>query len=187
MVRRLVWLLTLCLAGLLVSAAAAPAPVQAASPIISPAYVLGPNDAVSVVVYGQSEFNVSTRVKPDGTIVMPLIGKVQAEGKTVITLADEIGRRLVQGNFLKDPIVNIEITEHASSYVRVIGKVGSPGMVPLDRSNRLMDCMDKINRAQGRGTMRYAGEGLGEQWRMRQRLKSAARTTGWAELPGVRA
>ena len=31
-------------------AAPAPAPVQAASPIISPAYVLGPNDAVSVVV-----------------------------------------------------------------------------------------------------------------------------------------
>ena len=56
-----------------------------------------------------------------------------------------------------------------------------------ERSNRLMDCMDKINRAQRRGTMRYAGEGLGEQWRMRQRLKSAARTTGWAELPGVRA
>jgi polysaccharide export outer membrane protein len=123
------------------ASAQAEAPAQAASPIASPAYVLGPNDAVAVVVYGQSEFNVSTRVKSDGTIVMPLIGKVQAEGKTVITLADEIGRRLVQGNFLKDPIVNIEITDHASSYVRVIGKVGSPGMVPLDRSNRLMDVL----------------------------------------------
>lgn len=122
-------------------AAQAEGAAQAASPIVSPAYVLGPNDAVSVVVYGQSEFNVSTRVKPDGTIVMPLIGKVQAEGKTVITLADEISRRLVQGSFLKDPIVNIEITDHASSYVRVIGKVGSPGMVPLDRSNRLMDVL----------------------------------------------
>ena len=49
-----------------------------------------------------------------------------------------------------------------------------------------MDCMDKINRAQGRGTMRYAGEGLGEQWRMRQRLKSVASATEWAGLPAVR-
>ena len=56
-----------------------------------------------------------------------------------------------------------------------------------ERSNRLMDCLDKINRAQGRGTVRYAGEGLGERWRMRQRLKSAASTTGWAGLPAVRA
>lgn len=119
--------------------APARAPVAAAAP--TPAYVLGPNDGLAVIVYGQSEFNVSTRVKPDGSIVMPLIGKVQAQGKTVITLADEITRRLVQGNFLKDPIVNIEITEHASNYVRVIGKVGAPGLVPLNKSNRLLDVL----------------------------------------------
>jgi polysaccharide export outer membrane protein len=104
-------------------------------------YVLGPNDGLSVIVYGQSEFNVSTRVKPDGSIVVPLIGKVQAQGKTVLTLADEITRRLVQGNFLRDPIVNIEVTEYASSFVRVVGKVGSPGLVPLDRSNRLLEIL----------------------------------------------
>ena len=56
----------------------------------------------------------------------------------------------------------------------------------MERSNRLMDCLDKINWAQGRGAVHYAGEGLGERWRMRQKLKSAASTTGWAELPGVR-
>ena len=55
------------------------------------------------------------------------------------------------------------------------------------RADWLMDALDRINRARGRGTVHYAGEGLGERWRMRQRLKSAARTTGWAELPGVRA
>jgi polysaccharide export outer membrane protein len=116
---------------------------QAAPPAPAPyqGYVLGPNDGLSVVVYGQTEFNVTTRVKPDGTIVVPLIGKVQAQGKTVLTLADEMTRRLVQGNFLRDPIVNIEVTEYASSYVRVAGKVGSPGLVPLDRSNRLLDIL----------------------------------------------
>jgi polysaccharide export outer membrane protein len=107
----------------------------------SPGYVLGPNDGISVVVYGQTEFNVATRVKPDGSIVVPLIGNVQAQGKTVLTLADEITRRLVQGNYLRDPIVNVEVTEFASSYVRVAGKVGAPGLVPLDRSNRLLDIL----------------------------------------------
>ena len=41
--------------------------------------------------------------------------------------------------------------------------------------------------SQRRGAVHYAGEGLGERWRMRQRLKSAASTTGWAGLPAVRA
>ena len=32
----------------------------------------------------------------------------------------------------------------------------------------------------------YAGEGLGERWRMRQKLKSAASTTGWEGVPAAR-
>ena len=63
--------------------------------------------AVGVIIGAAFGKIVDSLVKD---IVMPLIGKVQAEGKTVITLADEISRRLVQGSFLKDPIVNIEIT-----------------------------------------------------------------------------
>lgn len=126
-------------------------------------YVLGPNDSITVVVYGQSEFNVQTRVKPDGTIVMPLIGKVQAQGKTVITLADEIGLRLVQGNYLKDPIVNVEVNEYNSRYVRVAGKVGAPGLVPLDRSNRLLDVLLRAGWVQPTGsqfiTIRRAADG----------------------------
>lgn len=49
-----------------------------------------------------------------------------------------------------------------------------------------MDALNRINRTRGRGTVRFAAEGLGERWRMRQRLKSAASTTGWAAVPAVR-
>jgi polysaccharide export outer membrane protein len=111
------------------------------APQPSPTYLLGPSDSITVLVYGQSEFNVQTRVKPDGSIVMPLIGKVQAEGKSVITLADEITRRLESGNYLKDPIVNVEVNEYNSRYARVVGKIGSPGLVPLDRSTRILDVL----------------------------------------------
>lgn len=104
-------------------------------------YLLGPNDMITVVVYGQNEFNVATRIKSDGSIVMPLIGRVEAAGKTNIALADEIKRRLESGNFLKDPIVNIEVTEYNSRYVRLAGKVGAPALVPLDRSDRLLDIL----------------------------------------------
>jgi polysaccharide export outer membrane protein len=126
-------------------------------------YLLGPNDGITVIVYGQNEFNVQTRVKPDGTIVMPLIGKVQAEGKSVITLADEITRRLETGNFLKSPIVNVEVTEYSSRYVRVAGKIGNPGLVPLDRSTRLLDVLLRAGWVREGGspyiTLRRAADG----------------------------
>ena len=54
-----------------------------------------------------------------------------------------------------------------------------------ERTNRLMDAMDKINRTRGRGTVHYASEGLGEKWHMRQKRKSAASTTEWGALPTV--
>ena len=58
-------------------------------------------------------------------------------------------------------------------------------MTPGDseRSNRLMDALDKTNKARGRGAVHYAGEGLGERWQMRQGRLSEARTTGWAGRP----
>lgn len=126
------------LAVLLAFGALAAAPAQAQ---LDTGYQLGPSDSITVVVYGNNEFNVETRIKPDGSIVMPLIGKVQASGKTVITLADEITRRLEAGNFLRDPIVNVEIGQYNSRYVRIAGKVATPGLLPLDRNYRVLDML----------------------------------------------
>ncbi len=117
-------------------------PVSAQAPgVARDGYVLGPSDSISVVVYGNNEFNVQTRIKPDGSIVMPLIGRVQAAGKDIIQLADEIGRQLETGNFLRDPIVNIEVLQYNSRYARVVGKSGRPGLVPLDRAYGILDIM----------------------------------------------
>jgi len=126
------------LAVVLAFGALAAAPAQAQ---LDTGYQLGPSDSITVVVYGNNEFNVETRIKPDGSIVMPLIGKVQASGKTVITLADEITRRLEAGNYLRDPIVNVEIGQYNSRYVRIAGKVATPGLLPLDRNYRVLDML----------------------------------------------
>lgn len=131
-------LLALAIALAPVPAAAAQPPAQAQVPS---GYVLGPDDVISVMVYGQNEFNTQTRIKPDGSIVLPLIGKVPAAGKTVLTLADDIGRRLEQGNFLRDPIVNIEVSQYNSRFARVVGFVGTPALVPLDRPYQVLDVL----------------------------------------------
>ncbi len=124
----------------------------AAQTVSSPkGYVLGPDDTVQVIVYGQSEFNVTTRVKADGSIVMPLIGIVQAEGQTNITLAKQITDKLVSGGYLKQPLVNIEVGAYVSRSVNVAGSVSSPGIVPLDRPYHALEALLKAGWVRGDG------------------------------------
>lgn len=114
-------------------------------------YVLGPDDSVQVIVYGQSEFNVTTRVKADGSIVMPLIGIVNARGETNITLAKSITDKLVASGYLKQPLVNIEVGSYVSRSVNIAGAVGAPGIVPLDRPYHALEALLKVGWVRGDG------------------------------------
>jgi polysaccharide export outer membrane protein len=129
---------TLMVAGMLAGAGASVVQAQAYQ-----GYVLGPDDSIQVIVYGQPEAGISTRIKADGTIVMPLIGTVQAAGLTNIALAKLVADKLSQGGFLKSPVVNVEIGSYVSKSVNVAGRVASPSIVPLDRPYRALDVLLK--------------------------------------------
>ncbi|MBK9952771.1 MAG: DUF4113 domain-containing protein [Candidatus Competibacteraceae bacterium] len=49
-----------------------------------------------------------------------------------------------------------------------------------------MTAIDHINARMGRGTVRFATEGFGHGWAMRQAFRSPAYTTRWGDLPQVR-
>lgn len=106
-------------------------------------YVLGADDTITVQVYGQSDAGVTTRIKADGTIVMPLIGTVNAEGLTQLELADLVKKKLVTGGFFKAPFVNVEIGAYVSKTVNVAGKVASPGVYPLDKDYTVLEILLK--------------------------------------------
>ena len=52
----------------------------------------------------------------------------------------------------------------------------------LAAQSRLMHVTDAINKKFGRGTVQYAGEGLGQPWKMKQENLSPRYTTKWGEL-----
>ena len=123
-----------------------PATAQAAAPqgaVAALGYVLGPDDTIQIIVFGQPEAGITTRIKADGSIVMPLIGTVAASGQTNITLAKLITEKLTAGGFLKDPVVNVEIGAYVSKSVNVAGRVSTPGIVPLDRPYHVLDVLLK--------------------------------------------
>jgi DNA polymerase V len=51
-----------------------------------------------------------------------------------------------------------------------------------ESESRLMHVTDAINKKFGRGTVQYAGEGLGQAWKMKQENLSPKYTTDWSEL-----
>jgi protein involved in polysaccharide export with SLBB domain len=78
-------------------------------------------------------FQQGVRVSADGEVTLPLIGNVHAAGRTPSELEAEIARRLVAGGILLRPDVSVQIAEHRSSVVAVMGSVERPGLYPLTR------------------------------------------------------
>jgi polysaccharide export outer membrane protein len=100
---------------------------------------IGPGDLVEVRIFGVPEMSQELRVSNAGIILLPLIGRIQAQGLTTGELEQKIAAALISGGFLNDPQVNVSAKELHSAGVSVAGEVGKPGTYPVFGSARLLD------------------------------------------------
>ena len=91
-------------------------------------YLLNPSDLLRIEVFQEQELFREVRVAQDGTIVLPLIGKVFVGGKSAFD-AEELITELYNRDYLVNPQINVTITEYALRRVNVIGQVNKPGVV----------------------------------------------------------
>ena len=105
----------------------------AASAQVPDDYVLGPLDQIEMNVANFPDLLTRTRIAPNGTVVLPLIGEVPVGGKTPAAAAAEIERRYRAGGFVNAPSVRLEITEYQSRKASVLGQVVTQGLIVLDR------------------------------------------------------
>lgn len=78
-------------------------------------------------------------IKADGTIDFPVLGMVQAAGKTRDELAAHIKSELINRNLVTDPVVTVEFVNLKFS---VMGEVRSPGSYPITRDHiTLLDAL----------------------------------------------
>ncbi len=89
------------------------------------AYQIGPEDVLEVSVWKEKDLQREVLVRPDGWFTFPLIGNIQATGKTAQQLQTEITQRLRK--YIPDPVVTITVKKIQGHRVFVIGKVGKPG------------------------------------------------------------
>ena len=107
-------------------AAAAPA---GGAPGAVQAYKVGPGDVLQVVVWKEPELTRDVLVRADGRTTLPLLGDVDAAGRTPGQLADQIAQGL--GRFITAPQVTVGVSQAVSARVYVIGQVVRSGEIPL--------------------------------------------------------
>src|SRR5580658_6656284 len=107
-------------------------------------YVLGPQDVIEVDVLGQADFKVRAPIGADGSIELPFLGKVAAANKTTIQLSSDIEHALEAGGFYSHPILSVQIVAYSSRYVTVLGEVGTPGLVPIDKAYHLSEILARV-------------------------------------------
>lgn len=99
--------------------------------------LIGPLDTIGVDVFNVPELSREMQVDASGRISMPLIGTVDARGKTAEELAAAIEAAL-RGRFVRNPDVTVNIKSSVSQVVTVDGQVTEPGLYPVTNQMTLM-------------------------------------------------
>ena len=116
------------------------AEIQAAAAVVPEEnYPLGPEDAIEVSVWKEPELTKQMIIRPDGKISYPLIGEIQAAGKTVKQLRDEIHKALEK--FVTDAQVTVILLKSVHYKVFVVGKVAKPAEYVAGRPLNVMQAL----------------------------------------------
>ena len=102
-------------------------------------YVIGPEDVIEVQVWDNKDLNQTGFVRPDGRISLPLAGELQAAGKTVKQLEDELVQ--AYSKTVKGAVVTVLIKDIKSRPVYFIGGFGRPGVLALTRDYNVVQAV----------------------------------------------
>jgi len=114
-----------------------PEPVRGDFAAAERASLIGPLDVITVDVFNVPELSKELQVDLGGQIAMPLIGQIDARGKTPVELAAGIST-LLRGRYVRNPDVTVNIRTSVSQVVTVDGQVQRPGLYPVTNQTTLM-------------------------------------------------
>ena len=101
------------------------------------AYKIGPLDVLEISVFQVPDLNKTVQVAEDGTINYPLIGDVQAAGKTARELEQDLKKPL-GAKYVRHPQVTVMMKEYNSQRVTISGSVKTSGVYAIKGNTSLM-------------------------------------------------
>jgi polysaccharide export outer membrane protein len=132
----------LCAGSFCFPSLAAPYQAPELAPLKSTAddYILGPNDQLQMWALGAEELSAKPfRIDPQGNVDLPLIGQLQAGGRTVASVKTELTERLK--TYLREPQVTLSVAQYQSQPVSIVGAVNTPGTQFLQGRKTLLEVL----------------------------------------------
>ncbi len=102
-------------------------------------FIIGNDDVLAISVWKEPDLTKSIPVRSDGKISLPLVGELQATGKTPLQLEQDISEKLK--GFITAPEVNVIVEQVNSRKFNVLGEVGKPGSYSLTISATIVDAI----------------------------------------------
>ena len=104
---------------------------SAATPAMTAEYIVDKGDVLQITVYSHDDMTSTVRVSGNGTIIVPLLGQVAVQGKTIPQISTAISQAL-DGDYIISPQVNVFITKFRAQNVFVNGQVKKPGVFEFE-------------------------------------------------------
>jgi len=102
-------------------------------------FIIGNDDVLAISVWKETELTKSVPVRSDGKISLPLVGEMQATGRTPLQLELEITEKLK--NFITTPEVTVIVEKVNSRKFNMLGEINRPGEFPLTASTTIVDAI----------------------------------------------
>ena len=103
-------------------------------------YQIGAGDILELAVFQVAELSRRVRVNGRGKIMLPLLGEIQASGKSAAELEAELAQLLGE-KYLQNPQVSVFVSEYRSQQITVIGAVNQPSVHNVQRPHTLLEIL----------------------------------------------
>jgi polysaccharide export outer membrane protein len=117
--------------------AMAMAQAQAAASETAPVKI-NPGDVVQLTFPGAPAMNISERVRVDGHLFLPLVGEVEAAGKTPKELQADLAEKYSKDLRVTEVVVNLS---SSTASIFVTGAVLHPGRIAMERPLTVLDAI----------------------------------------------
>ncbi len=102
-------------------------------------FTIGNDDVLAINVWKEPDISRAIPVRSDGKISLPLVGELQAAGRTPLKLEEDIASKLK--NYISEPEVTVIVQQINSQKFNVLGQVVRPGSYPLTNSATVLDAI----------------------------------------------
>ena len=112
-------------------------------------YTLGAGDRLRIDIFQVEDFSGEYLVLVDGTVSLPLVGRLQAQGKTIPELSEVVAQKYAQ--YLKRPVVTVSLLTPRPLKMAISGEVNNPGAynITLNEEGQFPSVTDLIQQAGG--------------------------------------